>query len=1253
MPLSIKTALRLNFLLLAALPILLVGIVMLGYLSRSMEKEISQRNQQQAVACAGELERFLDSYINRQRHLAGLLEEGTFIAETRLNDFLQRQVENDIYLEMLWILDDQGCVIHLAPFDANILGVDLCRQEYYLAARNSKQPSWCNTIISPQTGASSVAVAVPYPNGMVVGHLSLAALRDMIATLDLGEEGYIAVAGSDGTLIAHSNPVLVNQRVGIANQKHIAEGLAGRDGTHRYRNEGQEHLGSTVYIPRTGWVVAVSQPLETVLAAAINLRRIFLGGLFLALLVAAIAVWFSLQRMLTPLQALAANTTRVAHGDFSFPPATKSYREISDLSDSFRNMITRIRERKAAQLESEEKFRAVIEQSPVSIQIHGLDGKLITNNPAYKELYAFSDEVLAEIYDKYNVFEDAQANNLGLMPSIKKVYDGQDVVFPPYEYNGPDTLKTLDFEHPVSRKCWIQTRGFPLKDECGKVSSVVFMSVDFTAQKQAEDDLNVMRAYSDHLIETANVMIVGLDINGIVTHLNPAGEVITGYSAAELVGKNWLELLVPQKRFPEVHKDLENLVPDHMPLLYENPIVTKNGDERMISWSNSDIRRNNEVIGFTSFGMDITDQKAAEQRLRDSEKEFRNLIEQSPISTQIFSPDGRVVKANQAAQELWGLSDADQAEMVERYNVLQDPEVERLGILPQLKKAFAGEEVVLPIIEYDAPQSLKKMNLEHIYSHKRWIQARLYPVKNGADEILNVVNMEEDMTEQRIAELQRQESELKFRSIFNESGYAMSLSSDDGLLHDVNHAWLNLFGYDITDGIIGSSVLDYVIAEERQAIQEWGAKIAERDPTASTISARGLRKDQSVFLLEIRTSVFELNGEVLTTAILVDITDRKQAEQALKDSEEEFRSLIEQSPISIQVLAPDGKITKVNKAFQELWGLSDKDLPDVLHVYNILEDAEAEKLGIMPLIKKAFSGEPVTLPIIEYDTPETMKTLHLEHVISNKRWIQARLYPVKNAAGDIINVVDMEEDMTDQKLAELQLNSYQERLRALASELTLTEEQERRRIATELHDGAAQSLALARVKLASANKAVKDTKAAEKLDDLSLILKESLQQIRGVLLDLSSPALNEIGLDAALSEWLEEQAGRRQGLQTVFTNECPDMHLDNDTLAMLFRNARELIMNAIKHADANRISVHINCKEQMLQIEIKDDGKGFHPQEERKRPGADGGFGLFSVYERMADMGGELTMESAPGHGCTATLKTNMPHCYKGEQLCR
>ncbi len=140
------------------------------------------------------------------------------------------------------------------------------------------------------------------------------------------------------------------------------------------------------------------------------------------------------------------------------------------------------------------------------------------------------------------------------------------------------------------------------------------------------------------------------------------------------------------------------------------------------------------------------------------------------------------------------------------------------------------------------------------------------------------------------------------------------------------------------------------------------------------------------------------------------------------------------------------------------------------------------------------------------------------------------------------------------------------------------------------------------------------------------------------MLDLTSPALNELGLAAALSGWLKQQVGERHGLQTVFDESSGDLPLAEDTRAILFRNARELLTNAVKHAAAQKVTVTMVSSSGALRIRIQDDGIGFDPRAASRRPGGPRTFGLFSVHERMADMGGSLEIVSKPGEGTTATL---------------
>ncbi len=232
-------------------------------------------------------------------------------------------------------------------------------------------------------------------------------------------------------------------------------------------------------------------------------------------------------------------------------------------------------------------------------------------------------------------------------------------------------------------------------------------------------------------------------------------------------------------------------------------------------------------------------------------------------------------------------------------------------------------------------------------------------------------------------------------------------------------------------------------------------------------------------------------------------------------------------------------------------------------------------------------------------------------------------------------------DITDRKLAEQKIIDYQQRLKALAAQLTIAEEKERRAIATNLHDHVGQSLALARIQLTSARKSTSDSKLADKLDDISDTLLKSIKDTKQLLFELSSPTMHKMGLSSAISEWLEVQIEGKHDLKAEFICNITDNRrkkLDSDVRTILFRNTRELVINVIKHARANKISVRLEDRSPSIRILVEDDGIGFDPRAVTQAGSKTGGFGLFSVEELMSDLGGSLRIVSKPGKGCTAIL---------------
>jgi signal transduction histidine kinase len=179
------------------------------------------------------------------------------------------------------------------------------------------------------------------------------------------------------------------------------------------------------------------------------------------------------------------------------------------------------------------------------------------------------------------------------------------------------------------------------------------------------------------------------------------------------------------------------------------------------------------------------------------------------------------------------------------------------------------------------------------------------------------------------------------------------------------------------------------------------------------------------------------------------------------------------------------------------------------------------------------------------------------------------------------------------------------------------------------------------MQVASTIKRVTDAPTSAKLGQISDTLYDALQDTRQLMFDLSPPSLNELGLSAAIAEWLETQIEQRYAIETAILDAFDD-HFENrieETVrAILFRNVRELLFNVVKHAQAKKVSVHLNNSNGRLKIIVEDDGLGFDPDAALQAESRDGGFGLFSIQERMDDLGGSLEIVSEPGKGCKAIL---------------
>lgn len=595
------------------------------------------------------------------------------------------------------------------------------------------------------------------------------------------------------------------------------------------------------------------------------------------------------------------------------------------------------------------------------------------------------------------------------------------------------------------------------------------------------------------------------------------------------------------------------------------------------------------MVGGTS--VDITEQKRIELALRESEQKYKEIFENSLEGIFQTTPDGRFISANPALVKMFGFSSAQEL-IRERVDISNQHYVD-----PRRRVEFKRQLEEHGVVKGFELEAYRKDG------STIWLSENVRAVRNEAGKVIYYEGTTEDITERRNAD----HALSLFRTLIDRSTDAIEVIDPKTLRFlDCNKPAYEDLGYS-REEFLKLSVFDIDPRVDHSML----ARIDEQLKSTDVINFESVhrRKDGSTFPVEINLKVVRLQRDY-RLAVVRDITERKLAEEALRQTEQKYRELFENAKDAIYVHDLSGRYTSLNQAAEKLSGYSRAEIIGRHFRYFVAPEyvdyvndslcrklqTEGETFYEIEIITKSGGRVPI----------EVSSRLIMEN---------GRAVAVQGTARNI----------SERKRAE-------EAQRRYSRLLIEAQEAERQNIARELHDQIGQVLTAIRINLQTVRRSCETAESEALIDEGTGLTDQALEQVRDLSFELRPSLLDDLGLVAAL-RWYGDRYAQRTGIQTkTVTNLASGQgRFRKELETACFRIVQEALTNVARHAQARNVFINLETLNYGVSLSIKDDGIGF--DEHSRSAAASPQLGLRGMQERALALGGKLDVNSATSRG--------------------
>ena len=835
--------------------------------------------------------------------------------------------------------------------------------------------------------------------------------------------------------------------------------------------------------------------------------------------------------------------------------------------------ITERKQTEEAVVRSEQWNRFLFDAAPIGIGISDEAGKVIAANERMAEMMGYTQKELHQL-NLARTYADPKQRK-----ALLKILTENGIA--------------RDFEAELKRKDGTVYSALLNADmvEWGGRKLIFASARDVTANKLAKEVIKDSEQRFRDLFESAPLCIFEEDMTvwpPVILRANRLAEQTYGYSAGEMAG------MMVQKLVASGQASHLGQVRKH----------TRPGE--VVSMESLSRRRDGTIFPVRliaaispTFGLkrvivmveDTTEEKRSEQALRESEAGYRALVERIPAITYTAAWDelSTTTYISPQVEDFLGLTPDD-------YKA--DPDTWRKRLHPEDRKRVLAE---LDRAHETGQGFTSEYRMIARDGRVVWMHDDSSVVNNDQGEPLFLQGVMFDITETKLAD-----ENLRIKNSAIQSALSpITLANLDGNVTYVNPSFLSLWGYDSDTEILTKSAAS-LTSDPEQAAQTL-KRLRKEGKLAGEMTAK--KKDGSTFEVSFTANVVTDEGgqPICLMASFVDITERKRAEEDVRKSKDRLQHVIDNISDVLFELDPKGNFTFANQAAETITGYPLRKLLK-MNIGGLIAPGDRELFfaRLAEQIKGRPTSRTLVFEIVRCDNGRV--TLELE---------TTRTYRGAKPAG----VEGIARDITQRVRAE-------EALRLARAKLAIAREEERRRLAGELHDSVGQGLVVMKLALGDAISDARKRFGEEHSDKIAGSLAHCdhlIGEVRRACRGLYPPTLESMGLGPALHQLSQDFDAHAQVKLTCRVSE--DLgRFSRDVEIALFRIAQEAVTNAIRHADARLVRVGLSCKRGHAVLTVTDNGIGFDPA------GAEGkGLGLTQMRERAVTLGGRLHITSRKG----------------------